>query len=151
MSFLPQLDVFMNPPAIVVEDEAAKYERLLAQGREAAALEQEGKNANVEWLQALKKAYPDVLHPRNGKVGAHPKVYEIVMEARQCTREAACVFVSKYKNENARVACGVGANARRSRTALIRRAAVELATKYRLGADPKACMDALAALIEETR
>jgi hypothetical protein len=150
MSFLPQLDVFMNPPAIVVEDEAAKYERLLAQGREAAALEQEGKHANVEWLQALKKAYPDVLHT-NGKVRAHPKVYDIIMEARQCTREGAAYFIQRYKNENARVARVADANARRSRVSQIRRAAVELATKYRLGADPKACMDALAALIEETR
>jgi hypothetical protein len=150
MSFLPQLDVFMNPPAIVVEDEAAKYERLLAQGREAAALEQEGKNANVEWVQALKKAYPDVPH-FNGRLVASPKAYEIVMEARQCTRSAAKNFIRRYKNENARVACVGGGNAYRSRAMQIRRAAVELATKYRLGADPKACMDALAALIEETR
>jgi hypothetical protein len=139
----------LAPPAIVVEDEAAKYQRLVEQGKEAAALEAEGKHANVAWVQALKAAYPDVVY--QGRLVSCAKVYEIIMEVRACSREAAAQFLSRNKNNERHAAHVVGSTGRTSRAYQIRRAAIELTGKYRLGADPAACMEALAKLIEETR
>lgn len=144
-----------TPPAIVVEDEAAKYQRLVEQGKEAAALETEGKHANVEWVQALKKAYPDV--PQTNQYGArcgnlmktHPEVFRIIMEARQCTLKSAQNFINDYKNTERGVAAR--SEGARARARHIRDAAIELVDSYRLGADPKACMEALAKTIEATR
>lgn len=141
----------INPPAIVVESEQAVYQRLVMQGREAAALEAEGKNANVAWLQALKKAYPDVRAAIGGRLVSHPKVYEIVMDVRRCNFSAAKNFIYKNKNEDAVLARCLDTEIRRQTSFKIRAAAVELATKYRLGADPKQCMESLAKFIEETQ
>jgi len=146
----PNLVEFVIPPAVVREDEQAKYQRLIEQGREATALAAEGKHATVEWVTALLAAYPPVESAVfRGQLIRNPKVYEIVRAVRGGTDSAIRVFLNRYKSEAARSArqAANGTSAGRSRK--IRAAAVEITTKYRLGADPKECMDRLAAFIEE--
>jgi hypothetical protein len=138
-------------PAIVREDEQAKYQRLVTQGKEAAALEDEGKHANVAWVQALKEAYPDAPNAHN-RVCTNPRVYAAVAEARGCTFRGAQVFVSTYRDEQTRGKYQRMKNEFNGTTRSnnrIRRAVVELTTKYRLGADPQQCMDALVHFLEE--
>ncbi len=150
--FRGPVNLIPSPPAIAVEDEQVKYARLVAQGKEAAALEVEGKYANVLWVQALKAAYPDVQREYfSAQKKVNPKVYEIVVAARGCTRDTARNFLSQHKDQRTRDARIANTRVQISRARQIRIAAVELTTKYRLGADPKECMEALVKFIEDTQ
>lgn len=151
------IDPIVNPPAIVVEAEQAKYQRLVAQGREAAGLEAEGKNANVAWVQALKAAYPDVpLIMHNGKPSPsqmmwHPKVREIIKEVRGTNASAVNQFLKKHKSEKARQIINARAGGDSAHLRLVRRAVVELMTKHKLGADPAECWNRLCQFMEESK
>jgi hypothetical protein len=148
----------IEPAAEVREDEQVKFQRLVAQGLEAAGLEAEGALANYNWLKALEAAYPStpLLRKDGTQYGhaRHPKVREIIMQVRGYNELGVERFIKRHRSmdNNAlrrRVEAGRARPGTSNRNARVRRAVVELTTKYRLGADPAACMDALVKFLED--
>ena len=146
----------IDPPAIVVQ--AFDEQALKREWDEACEDEQSALERKRAVLQAALKQWPKV--PRQGNRG------QLMHSAgmRRFVREVLGMPDSRnggINTEASRLLNNTVAEIRKSDVAYfnrtvgharrLRRAVVELTDKYRLGADPKQCMDALIRMLDEQK
>jgi hypothetical protein len=148
-----------NPPAIVRE--AFDEQALKREWDEACGDEQDAVERKVEVLRRALKQWPRVLssHPGQralGRMVHSPEMRRFVRDVLGMPDSKAgggmnshATKLLKHGADGERAKGRESKKRQRSSNALLRRAVVELTTKYRLGADPAKCMEALANFYEE--
>jgi hypothetical protein len=140
-----------NPPAIVVQ--AFDEQALKREWDEACGDEQDALERKVEVLRKALKQWPMAPRPGFGAQMNHsPEMRRFVRDVlgmpdqkHTGAMNSNAVRLLKHGAERERET----ARKRSKRATDIKRAVVELVTKYRLGADPAKCMEALANFYEE--
>ena len=139
----------LNPPAIVRE--AFDEQALAREWQEACADEQDAVTRKQIVLRKALKQWPMV--PSHGGLMMHsPEMRRFVRDVLGMPDDKAGgmnVYARQLLKEGGRERNNAATNVGLKRARQIKNAVVELVTKYRLGADPAACMEALAKFYEE--
>lgn len=145
----------LQPPAIVRE--AFDERQLKAEWDDACADEQDAMSRKQAVLRKALARWPMVMHPVPNLAAIGRKVHSLGM--RRFVRDVLGMPDDRRGGMNANALLLLRENARdknnadrkrhHGRDARIKRAVVELVTKYRLGADAHECMEALAKFYEE--
>jgi hypothetical protein len=148
---------FTVPPAIVVQ--AFDEQALKREWDEADADEQDAVARKVEVLRKALKQWPMVLSSNpgmraRGKMIHSPEMRRFVrdvlgMPDRKNGMNCYALDLMRNGADGARARSNESVKRHRNSNSLLRRAVVELVTKYRLGADGQQCMAALANFYEE--
>lgn len=155
--FDPMRPDLLNPPAIVVQADVKDEQTLKREWDEACADEQDAVERKAAVLREALKRWPMVLHSHPPRRAHSPEMRRFVRDVLGMADES-----NGGMNRYARRLLTLGANgmrvkAREDRAGVrsrasstkLRTAVIELTTKYRLGADPGECMEALTKYYEE--
>lgn len=146
----------LQPPAIVRE--AFDERQLKAEWDDACADEQDAVSRKQAVLRKALARWPMVMHPlpnlaARGKKVHSPEMRRFVRDVLgmpdNANKGGLNTYAAQLLRENGRDKGIVIRKHYRERSARIKRAVVELVTKYRLGADAHECMEALAKFYEE--